>query len=287
MAQIPKKTAPIAASVKPTAQDYAKEVQSNKKWEQKERIYRLSGNDARTPFVKLQSEDRPPKKRLLHFDEEAGKQRAIRYAVNFESPYIDDQNNSGSALAPEHVVFTRGYLIVNKHEVALQRFLDVHPWNAKNPGAGPISFYEYDPEAEAKKEVDYMMHEATAISAALNADIATTEAVLRPLLGAKTNDLQTDRLTRELMLYAKKEPTQFLEDIQNDKLLLENVAYTAMDYGICTLGDNGTTLRWKDNGAKLVAIPFGNNPYKFIGDWFTTDEGLEVMNKITQKIKKQ
>ena len=271
----------------PTAKELAIEVQANKKWEQKDRIYKLSGFAENSPWVRLQAEDRPPKKRLLYFDEEAGRQRAIRYVTNFDSPFIDEQDTSGWDLAQEHIVFEHGHLIVDKHQVSLQKFLEVHPWNAANKGSGPINFFEHDPEAEAKLEVDHMIIEARATSAALDADIATTEAILRPELGANIHNLKTDRLTRELMLLAKREPVKFLESIQNEQLLLENVAYTAIDYNICELGDNGTTLRWKDNGAKLVSIPFGHNPYKFIGEWFTSDDGLEVMNKITQKLKKQ
>lgn len=224
---------------------------------------------------------------MLYFDEEAGRQRAIRYVVNYDSPFVDEQDASGWTLAPEHIVFEHGVLLVDSNQVSLQKFLDVHPWNEKNEGNGPVAFYEFDPEAEAKKEVDSMMLEAEAIKAALDADLATTEAVLRPILGQSIMNYQTDRLTREIMLLAKRQPAALLEAIQDDKLLFQNVAYTSVDYGIAKITDNGTVYRWASNNAKIVAIPFGRNAYKFLGEWFSTDEGLEVMNKITQKLKKQ
>ena len=273
---------------KPKAADVVAEIHEEKtnKWELKTRIYKLQGKDAKTPFVRLQAEDRPPRKRLLHFDEELRKQRAIRYVTNFESPFVDEQDVSGYDLAQEQIVFSHGNLIVDAHQVALQQFLDVHPWNTKNPGAGPIQFYEYDPEAVAKKEVDGMLAEAQAISAALAADLATTEAVLRPIIGSSMHELKTDRLTREILLYAKKDPHGLLAAINNDKLLFENVAYTAVDFNIINITDNGTVARWAGNSKSIVAIPFGRNPYSFLGEWFSTDEGLEIMNKITQLLKK-
>ena len=270
----------------PKADEIARDIQKSKKWENKTRIYKIEGRGHNTPFVRIQGEDRPPKKRLLHFDKEQNKQRAIRYVSNFDSPFIDEQDASGWDLRPEAIVFEYGNLIVDEHQVALQKFLEVHPWNMKNGGNGSIVFLEFDPEAQAKEEVDVMLVEAKATAAALEADLATSEAVLRPHLGANMYNMKSDRLTRELLLLAKKMPAQFLEDINNDKLLLEGVAYTAIDFKICNLADNGTTFRWM-NGEKIVAIPFGNNPYKFLGEWFTSDEGLEVMNKITQKLKKK
>lgn len=284
-----KAAAKKAAPKKKSAAEIADEVVKSKKWVQKNRIYKLRGKHAKSPWVQMQAEDRPGKanKRLLYFDEEKGRQRAIRFIVNFDSPFIDEQDNSGWSLAQEQIVFEFGVLMVDAQEVSLQKFLEVHPWNEKNGGKGPIQFYEYDPEAEAKKEVDYMMIEAKAIAGALDADLATSEAILRPVVGSALHSMKTDRLTRELLVYAKKEPVKFLEALDDDKLKFKNAAYTAIDFNICYLGDNGTTLRWKANNEKIVAIPFGSDPYEFIGEWFTTNEGLEVMNVITQKLKKQ
>ena len=275
----------VVKAQKPDAQELAAQVAAEKKWVLKTRIYKMKGSKARTPRVFLQAEDRPEgRKRLLYFDEETQRQRAIRYVVNYESPFIDEQDASGYDLRPEHIVFQKGNLIVDAHNVSLQKFLDVHPWNIANGGT---LFYEYDPEAVAKAEVDNLLLEAEAINLAVTADIATTEAVLRPRIGSKIHEMKTDQLTREILLFAKKEPVLFLEAIKDEQLLLQNVAYTSIDYGICKLADNGTVFRWVENNSALTSIPFGQNPYQFLAGWFTTDEGLEVMNKITQKLKKQ
>lgn len=279
----------VKAAPKVTAKELAIEAQQSKKWVQKNRIYKLMGQDAKTPRCSLQSQDRPGrgKKRLLYFDKEKGAQRAIRYVINFDSPFIDEQDASGWDLAQEHITFERGQLPVDSHNVSLQKFLDVHPWNAKNGGNGPVKFFEFDPEAEAKIEVDQLMIEAKAIKEAVDADLATTEAVLRPIIGSRVHSMKTDQLTRELLLYAKKHPVQLLEAIVDESLLLQNVVYTAIDYRIIGLTDGGLSLKWIDNDAKILAIPFGFEPYKYIAEWFKSDDGLEILNKITQKLKKQ
>ena len=274
---------------KVSANELATEVASEKKWILKGRLYKLKGKNAKTPRLFLQSSDRPGRgnKRLLYFDKETQRQRALRYVVNFESPFVDEQDNSGWDLRPERILFEKGHLFVDAHDVSLQKFLEVHPWNEKNNGGGPVEFYEHDPEAVAKVEVDSLLLEAEAIKLAMDADVATTEAVLRPRVGNKIHEMKTDQLTREILLFAKKEPKLFLEAIKDEQLLLQNVAYTAIDYGICKISDNGTVFRWVDNNTSLVSIPFGRNPYQFLAGWFSTDIGLEVMNKITQKLKKQ
>ena len=274
------------AKAKPSANELAAQVAAEKKWVLKTRIYKLKGKDSIIPRFFLQSADRPGRgnKRLLYFDKENQRQRAIRYVVNFESPFIDEQDSSGWDLRPERILFQKGHLLVDAHDVSLQKFLEVHPWNEKNGGS---KFYEYDPEAVAKVEVDNLLLEAEAVKLALEADVATTEAVLRPRVGAKIHEMKTDQLTREILLFAKKEPQLFLNAIKDEQLLLQNVAYTSIDYGICKISDNGTVFRWVENNSSLVAIPFGQNPYSFLAGWFTTDEGIEVMNKITQKLKKQ
>ena len=275
----------VAKAKAPSANELAEQIQQEKKWVLKDRIYKIRGSYSRTPRVFLQSNDRPKgNKRLLHFDKETQRQRAIRYVVNFESPFIDEQDASGWDLRPERIVFEKGNLIVDAHNVSLQKFMEVHPWNEANGGT---FFYEYDPEAVAKAEVDLLLVEADAIKEAISADIATSEAVLRPRIGKKIHEMKTDQLTREVLLYAKKQPQLFLQEIKDENLLLQNVVYTSIDYGICTISDNGTVFRWADNNAALTSIPFGQNPYKFLAAWFKTDDGLEVMNKITQKLKKQ
>ena len=273
---------------KPSAKGLAEEIREATPWVRKNRIYKLTGKHKNTPFLTLQSSDGTGRgsRRLLHFDEEKGYERALRYIRNHPSPFKDDQDEYKGVLTPEHIIFEKGFLTVDAHETSLQKFLDLHPWNEKNGGKGPVKFYEHDPAAIAKVEVENIMSEAEALTAALAADLATTEAILRPILGNSIHNKKSEELTREILLYAKKNPAQFMEDLDNDNLLLQNAAYTAIDYGVMSLADSGRSLVWNETKSKILALPFGDNPYKFIGDWFTTDEGLEYLNKITQKLKK-
>ena len=251
-----------------------------RKWEVKNRVYHLTGSIAKSPFFKLQSEDRPPKKRLLAWDEEAGKQRSIRYAVNLDSPYIDEQD--GDIVVQEQVVFSYGVLTVDRKDVALQKFLEVHPWNKKNGGK---MFYEHDPAEVARKEINALEQEAEAMSTAFQMELSESEAILRPVVGPGVRDMKPEVVKREILRYAKTQPANFLRDAKSDKTFIKGAIYAAIDYGIVSLTDSGQILRWKSTKEKIYHIPFGHEPYDAIADWFTTEDGLVVLNKITQTLK--
>jgi hypothetical protein len=65
---------------------------------------------------------------LLHFDEETGTNKALRYARNQNSPFQEDQDNNAIL---EPIVFENGFLTVPKNNQVLQKFLHFHPGNGR------------------------------------------------------------------------------------------------------------------------------------------------------------
>ncbi|MGY8867778.1 MAG: hypothetical protein ACKVJK_19405, partial [Methylophagaceae bacterium] len=65
---------------------------------------------------------------LLHFDEETGTNKALRYARNQNSPFQEDQDNNAIL---EPIVFENGFLSVPKNNQVLQKFLHFHPGNGR------------------------------------------------------------------------------------------------------------------------------------------------------------
>ena len=276
--------APVVAKTAPVKETAKIEVP---KKVLKSKVYKLLGEYAQSPWLKLQSEDRPGSGyRLLYFDEEKGIQRAIRYVENLKSPFIDDQLDyvsRGGELARKQVIFEGGMLGTTAKEQSLQTFLDVHPWNVKNGGN---QFYEHDEEVIATEDVKTLRLEAEAMKLALDADINTASAILRPSVGERIHEMKTDMITRDLIMVAKQNPGLLIETANNNNLMVNYLAYTSIDFGICKLTDNGTVYRWAENGEKLLAIAFGEDPMESITNYFTTDEGIQVMSKITNKLKK-
>ena len=65
-----------------------KSIKKNK-WELKDRTYILKNQSPLTYRLQSKSSKRIP---LLHFDEEKGYNRELRYSVNQESPFVDEQD---------------------------------------------------------------------------------------------------------------------------------------------------------------------------------------------------
>ena len=89
----------------------------------------------------------------MHFDEETGINRELRYARNQKSPFVDEQD--GNAIL-EPVVFVDGFLHVPKQNQVLQQFLHYHPMNGRK-------FVEVDKAKDAEAQVDRLLVEADAL----------------------------------------------------------------------------------------------------------------------------
>lgn len=255
------------------------------KVESKNKVYKLKGLFEHSPWFRLQSGDQPGNgSRLLFFDKETKSYKSIRYAINYPSPFVDDQRAAGYDIVSEQILFENGHLFVPAENKNLQVLLEHHPMNELNGGK---VFYEFDPTKIAKEEMNYLKVEAEAMKVAFDMDINTASALLRGELGADIHEMKSDILTREVLRSAKSNPVKFLESTQDlESLMVKYIAYTSIDFGICSLTDSKQVYRWADNGQKLLSIPFGEDTFSYIANWFTTDDGLEVMGKITSKLKK-
>ena len=63
----------------------------------------------------------------------------------------------------------------------------------------------------AKSEIDILEMEVDALDAAKNIDIDLAEAVMRVEVGSKVSEMSSKELKRDLLLYAKRNPSLFLE----------------------------------------------------------------------------
>ena len=112
--------------------------------------YRLTRQDA--PLSYMLASRHSSRFPLLHFDEETGINRTLRYARNQQSPYEDEQD--GNAIL-EPIVFEDGMLVVPKENQILQKFLHIHPGNGK-------IFYEVNHKKDASEELEFVEAELDA-----------------------------------------------------------------------------------------------------------------------------
>lgn len=239
-----------------------------KNWEIKDRTYVLK-NGLSPLTYKIRSSN------LLHFDEEQGINRELRYAANQKTLFVDEQDGYARL---EHVVFEDGMLVVPRNNPMLQQLLSVY-----HPDKDTI-WEEIDRQQEAANELDMIEAELEALKLVAELDIEHLEAILRTEIGSEVTTMSSKEIKRDCYLFAKNEPALFVEVANDEDIKLRNLANRSVESGLVTLGDDNTVFKWKSNGKKIMTVPFDEHPYTAFARFLKTDEGVDVMKAITKKL---
>lgn len=218
------------------------------------------------------------RKPLLYFDETTNQNRALRYAINQKSPFIDEQD--GNAIL-DPIVFEDGLLTVGKNNQVLQMFLSLHPDNG-------ILFEEIDTKKDASAQIDWMNIQLDAQLAARTLDLQTKEAIGRILLGTRVDKLSSEELNRDILIHARNNPKEFLDMLNDPELRLQNIAAKAYQDGFFVLKNNRRDIYFNlpDNKKKLMGVPFNEDPIKLLVSYLQSDDGIDLYKMLEKKYSK-
>ena len=270
----------VATKVAPKEPVAAKEIaveqtiiSSEPLWEIKDRSYYLKGN--KEPLTYRLNSKHSYLKPLLYFDEKNGVQKELRYATNQNSPFVQEQKGEATL---GQILFENGVLTVPKQNQNLQKLLSLyHPDLNKK-------YHEFDAQEEAVDELEDLEIEFEAISAARSIDVDQAEAILRVEKGSEVANMSSKEIKRDLYIFAKRNPSLFLELANDENVHLRNVAIKATESGVISLSGDNRTFNWASNNRKLMTVPFDENPYSAMAAFFKTDEGMEVFRSIEKKL---
>lgn len=244
------------------------------KTEIKSRIYRLTRGMAPLSFMlPSKSSKRRP---LLYFDEETGQNREIRYATNQMSPFKDEQD--GNAIVTP-VIFESGLLRVPKQNQALQKFLAYHPLNG-------VKFEEVDTAKDAAKEVELMNVEVDALIAAKQLNVDQMESLGRVILRGDVTKMSTAELKRDMLVYARNYPAEFLQALDDPSLKLHSTIQKCFDERLLAYRNKNKDAYFNlpSNKKRLLTIPFGEDPMHIIASYFQSDEGVEKLEYLEKQM---
>ena len=212
---------------------------------------------------------------LLFFDTKTNTNRPLRYAVNQKSPFEDEQDGN---FILEPIIFDDGLLSVPKENQVLQMFLAYHPDN------GSV-FEEVDTKRDASVQIDNINIQLDAQLAARELDIATAEAIARVMMGTRVDRLSSEELRRDLMLFARNNPFDFLQLLNDPELKLQNIAVKALQDGTFVLKNKNRDIFFnlQDNKKKLMGVPFGEDPTRLLASWLQSNDGLETYEYLSKK----
>jgi len=234
-----------------------------------DKVYRLLGTAPLSYTIASRNNPRFP---LMWFDEEKQKNRALRYATNQNSPFEDEQD--GNAIL-EPIVFEDGFLNVEKRNVALQKFLHYHPHNG-------TLFAELDKEKDASAEVQDLNMEVDALIEARSLDIGQIEMITRVLFGTDPSTISTAELKRDILVFAKRYPSDFLNAINDPELKFQAKVRTFFENGHISVRNNNKELWYNTstNKKKMCSIPFNGDPFDTAMSFLMSDEGIDGLKML-------
>jgi len=212
---------------------------------------------------------------LLHFDQETGVNRPLRYATNQKSPFEDEQD--GNAIL-EPIIFEDGFLFVRKENQVLQQFLHFHPQK------GSI-FVEVDKAKEAAEELDYVEMEINALIEANNLTLEKRVSLARVLLGSSVDKMSSPEIKRDILLFAKNNPIEFLEALDDPMIEIEDNVSQFVSNGFLEIKDKAVMMRTGKKSVRLMGLPFGEEPLYVIASFMQSDEGLPTYKALLKRLK--
>ena len=154
-----------------------------------------------------------------------------------------------------HIRFDNGTLKVDKSKQNLQKLLSLyHPLKGK-------AYEEYSAVEEAVDELDVLNLQLEAMTAARNMEVDFAEAILSVEIGSKVNDMSSKEIKRDLLLFARSNPNQFIALANDENVQLRNFAIRAVEMNIINISGDQRSFTWGSNGRKLMNVPFDENPY--------------------------
>ena len=261
--EVPVVETPIVETPKP------KKVENKKlKWEIKNRFYYLKGKSKPLSRIIRSSN-------LYWFDEEKGYEREIKYCENQTTPFVDEMKGDQRL---SHIIFRNGALYVEKEKTILQKFLSLY-----HPDRDKI-FFEHKPAEIASNQIEILELEADAIILARDLDVDMAEAIMRVEKGSGVSQMSSKELKRDLLLFARKNPSLFLELAADDNVQLRNFGIKATELGIIKLSSDQRNFMWGSNNRPIMTVPFDEHPYTALAHWFKTDEGMEIYSNIEKRL---
>ena len=214
---------------------------------------------------------------LLHFEEDTGKNRPLRYARNQNSPFQDEQDDNAIV---EPVIFEDGFLFVPKTNQILQKFLTLHPGNGR-------IFVEINKVKEAQEVVENLHLEVDALIEARQLEVEQVENMARVLFQRDVSRVTTSELRRDILIFAKENPKGFLKLLQDPSLKLNATIQSFLDKGLVQFRNNKKEVWFNtpSNKKKMCNVPYGEDPLYIMASYFHSDDGVEVYKHLKSLAK--
>ena len=214
---------------------------------------------------------------LFYWDEEQGINRSLRYAKNQRSPFEDEQD--GTAII-EPIIFNDGSLFVQRTNPTLQKFMLCHPSYGK-------TYKLLDNEVDASKQIDDINLQADALIEAKSLSIEMLLSVARVHLGLNTDKFSMPEIKRDVLLFAKNYPKDFLDAVNDPELSVNDIVARAFNEGLIRFRNSNKDvfMNINSNKNKLMTLPIGADPIESVSALLKSDDGLPTLELIKKHLE--
>jgi hypothetical protein len=214
-----------------------------------DKVYRLIAGNPLSYTLASRNHPRFP---LMWYDEKNNLNRSLRYASNQKSPVEDEQDGN---VIIEPIIFEDGFLRVPRTNPVLQMFLHYHPMNG-------MIFVEVDKEKDAHQEVEDLNVEVDALVEARQLSLDQIELLTRVMFGKDPSTVSTAELRRDILVFAKNEPREFLSILNDPELKYQAKIRMFFENKLLVLrnGDKEIWYNTSTNKKKMMSVPFGEDP---------------------------
>lgn len=246
----------------------------NKKNQPQDMVFVLNRKNAPLSFM-LNSRNTSSNP-LMHWD--GNQNRALRYAKNQKSPFEDEQDGQ---LVLEPIIFEDGSLFVPKTNPALQQFLMYHPGFNK-------TFSLLDNEKDAKEDIEVLNMEVDALIKAKELSLDMMVTIARVQLGIDVDKTSTPEIKRDVLVYARNYPEDFLMTIQDPSLKVQDTVARCFEETILRLRNKNRDvyINLPKNKSRLMTLPVGEDRNYAVANYLKTDDGLPTLKMLESHLEK-
>ena len=134
----------------------------------------------------------------------------------------------------------------------------------------------------AQKEVANINVQVDALVEARSLSITQLETLTRVLFGKDPSTVSTEEMRRDVLVFAKVEPEEFMSTVNDPVLKLHATVHKFFDAGLIKYRNKNKEVWFntKSNKAKLCTIPFGEDPIYIVASYFQSDDGVEALKHL-------
>jgi hypothetical protein len=143
-----------------------------------------------------------------------------------------------------------------------------------------------DKSRDASKELEMVEKAVDAMIVAKELKGDKLLAVARVLIGVSVDKMSTAEIKRDVLVYARNSPHDFMETINDPMLDLTNDVVQFFNNSYLSFRNSGKDVYFNlpKNKTKLLTVPFGEDPYYIVASLFQTDDGIETYKLLKKRL---